>query len=272
LFVLGFDDLRIYTNAFAKLLADMGIQPGERVCVFMDRIPALYISFLGILKHGAVAQQLFSAFGEESLEVRLRNAETTAILTTSKHVKKVRKIRSTLPALKHVVVVEGEADRLHADETFFDFETAPRVLHYEAAETGPETPSVLHYTSGTTGQPKGAEHVHSSIWSQALTASWVLDLRPDDVYWCTADPGWVTGTSYGIIGPWALGITQCVLDSGFTAARWYQFIQEHRISVWYSAPTAIRSLMREGDEVVKQFDLSSLRHLASVGEPLNVRY
>ena len=264
-----FDDLRIYSNAFAKLLADLGIEPGERVCVFMDRIPALYISFLGILKHGAVAQPLFSAFGDESLEVRLRNAETTAILTTSKHVKKVRKIRNTLPALKHVVVVEGEGDKLHAGETFFDFEQAPRVEHYETAETGPESPSVLHYTSGTTGQPKGAQHVHSSIWAQALTTSWALDLGPDDIYWCTADPGWVTGTSYGIIGPWALGITQCVLDSGFTAARWYQFIQDHRISVWYSAPTAIRSLMREGDEIVRKFDLSSLRHLASVGEPLN---
>jgi acetyl-CoA synthetase len=128
---------------------------------------------------------------------------------------------------------------------------------------------VLHYTSGTTGQPKGAQHAHGSIWSQVLTTHWVLDLRDDDIYWCTADPGWVTGTSYGIIGPWALGITQCVLDGGFTAPRWSKFIEDNRVTVWYSAPTAIRSLMRDGEGPVAERDLSSLRHLASVGEPLN---
>ena len=266
--VYTFDDLRRYSNGFAKLLADLGLKPGERVCIFMDRIPSLYISFLGVLKFGAVVQPLFSAFGEESLEVRLKDAETSAILTTQKHVKKVRRLREKLPALKHVIVVDGEPEKVGDNEIYFDMESSP-VESFEAARTGPETPSVLHYTSGTTGQPKGAVHVHGSIWSQALTTSWVLDLKSDDIYWCTADPGWVTGTSYGIIGPWVLGITQCVLDSGFTAARWYRFIQDNKVTVWYSAPTAIRSLMREGDAVVKQHDLSSLRHLASVGEPLN---
>jgi acetyl-CoA synthetase len=135
--------------------------------------------------------------------------------------------------------------------------------------TTAESPSVLHYTSGTTGQPKGAQHVHYSIVSQYLTARWVLDLRPEDIYWCTADPGWVTGTSYGIIGPWANGATQVVLDCGFNAARWYEFIEKYRVTIWYSAPTAIRLLMKEGREVARQRDLSSLRHLASVGEPLN---
>lgn len=266
--VYTFDDLRRYSNGFAKLLADLGLKPGERVCIFMDRIPSLYISFLGVLKFGAVVQPLFSAFGEESLEVRLQNAETSAILTTQKHVKKVRRLREKLPALKHVIVVDGDPAKVGDDETYFDMESSP-VESFEAARTGPDTPSVLHYTSGTTGQPKGAVHVHGSVWSQALTTSWVLDLKPDDIYWCTADPGWVTGTSYGIIGPWVLGITQCVLDSGFTAARWYRFIEDNKVTVWYSAPTAIRSLMREGDAAVKLHDLSTLRHLASVGEPLN---
>jgi acetyl-CoA synthetase len=264
-----FDDLRVYSNGFAQLLTDLGVTRGDRVCIFMDRIPSLYISFLGILKQGAVAQPLFSAFGEESLEVRLANAETRAILTTQKHVKKVRKIRDRLPALEHVVVVDGDAAKLKDGEVHYDMESAPRVDDYPVFAATPESPSVLHYTSGTTGQPKGALHVHSSIWGQALTASWVLDLTTDDVYWCTADPGWVTGTSYGIIGPWVLGVTQCVLDSGFMAARWYRFIQDHGVTVWYSAPTAIRSLMREGGEPAQEHDLSSLRHLASVGEPLN---
>ncbi len=135
--------------------------------------------------------------------------------------------------------------------------------------TKAESPSVLHYTSGTTGQPKGVKHVHYSLISQYLTAKWVLDLQEDDIYWCTADPGWVTGTSYGIIGPWSLGITQCVLDAGFSAQTWYKFIEKYKVSMWYSSPTAIRSLMKAGDEIVKTFDLSCLRHLASVGEPLN---
>jgi acetyl-CoA synthetase len=132
-----------------------------------------------------------------------------------------------------------------------------------------ETPSVLHYTSGTTGAPKGALHVHGSLISQYITTKWVLDVRDDDVYWCTADPGWVTGTSYGIIGPWALGATQLVLEIGFMPERWYAAIEKYRVTVWYSAPTAIRLLMKEGADIVKRHDLSSLRHLVSVGEPLN---
>ncbi|MBN1434720.1 acetate--CoA ligase [Candidatus Fermentibacterales bacterium] len=267
--VYTYDDVRVYSNGFASFLAGLGLEVGDRVCIFMDRIPSLYISFLGVLKAGCIAQPLFSAFGDESLEVRLASAETRAILTTQKHVKKVRKILEKLPSLELVILVEGESEKLREGEILYEMEKAPRVESFEVRASGPEVPSVLHYTSGTTGMPKGALHVHGSIWGQALTTLWVLDLKPDDIYWCTADPGWVTGTSYGIIGPWSLGITQCVLDSGFTAERWYRFIQENRVTVWYSAPTAIRSLMREGDEVVRKHDLSSLRHLASVGEPLN---
>jgi len=264
-----FDDVRLLSNGYARFLQEQGVVPGDRVCLFMDKIPALYIAFLGVLKMGAVAQPLFSAFGDDSLEVRLAGAGTAAILTTAKHVKKVRKIRERLPHLQHVILVDGNPARIKEGEVFFNAEDASPVQEFTCHRTGPESPSVLHYTSGTTGQPKGAQHVHDSVWGQALTAHWVLDLRDDDVYWCTADPGWVTGTSYGIIGPWALGITQCVLDAGFTSARWYRFIQDNKVTVWYSAPTAIRSLMRDGTSLVRQFDLSSLRHLCSVGEPLN---
>ena len=265
----SFRDLSVYSNTFADFLVELGLEPGDRVCLFMDKIPSLYFAFLGILKMGGIAQPLFSAFGDESLEVRLASAGARAVLTTQRHVRKVRKIAERLPELEHVIVVEGAPEKLKDGEVLFEVEKAPPVESFDVYVSDEDTPSVLHYTSGTTGQPKGAQHAHGSIWSQALTASWVLDLREDDVYWCTADPGWVTGTSYGIIGPWALGITQCVLDAGFTAARWYQFIQDNRVTVWYSAPTAIRSLMREGEETVGRFDLSSLRHLASVGEPLN---
>ncbi len=264
-----FDEVRVLSNAYAKFLQDQGVQPGDRVCIFMEKIPALYISFLGVLKMGGVAQPLFSAFGDDSLEVRLRSAETKAILTTQKHVKKVRKIIDGCPRWSTVIVVEGNPEKLKDGEVFFDAETAPRVEDFDCYASDEDTPSVLHYTSGTTGQPKGAQHVHNSVWGQALTAHWVLDLQDDDVYWCTADPGWVTGTSYGIIAPWVLGCTQCVLDSGFTSAKWYQFLQDNKVTVWYSAPTAIRSLMRDGTDLVKKYDLTSLRHLCSVGEPLN---
>jgi len=264
-----FDDIRVYSNTFAHFLSGLGLVPGERICLFMDRVPELYISFLGILKIGGIAQPLFSAFGEESLFTRLDNAKTSAILTQKKHVAKVRKIREQLPELRHIIIVDGEGSPLRDHEISFEMQKAQKVERFEAYPSTAETPSLLHYTSGTTGQPKGAQHVHYSLISQYLTTKWVLDLREDDIYWCTADPGWVTGTSYGIIGPWANGVTQVVLDSGFNAERWYKLIEKHRVTVWYSAPTAIRLLMKEGTELVKKFDLSSLRHLCSVGEPLN---
>ena len=264
-----FDDMRVLTNTFASFFQKLGLKPGERICIFMDRVPELYFSFLGILKMGGVAQPLFSAFGDESLYVRLENAKTSAILTQKKHVAKVRKILKTLPDLKHIIVVDAGDAVLKEREVAFDMEKEPRGEEFEVYPSTAETPSVLHYTSGTTGQPKGAQHVHYSLISQYLTAKWVLDLRPDDIYWCNADPGWVTGTSYGIIGPWSNGITQVVLDSGFNAQRWYSLMEKHKITVWYSAPTAIRLLMKEGTELVRKYGLSSLRHLASVGEPLN---
>ncbi len=264
-----YDDVRILSNTIAHFLTELGIQPGERVCLFLDRVPELYIGFLGILKTGAVAQPLFSAFGDESLLVRLADAGTCTILTQKKHLYKIHKIRDRLPNLRHVIVVDADAASLQEHETAFRMERVPPLTHFPVYPTMAESPSVLHYTSGTTGQPKGAQHVHYSIIAQYLTAKWVLDLQPDDIYWCNADPGWVTGTSYGIIGPWANGITQVVLDSGFNAEKWYEFIEQYRVTVWYSAPTAIRLLMKEGAEVVRKHDLSSLRHLASVGEPLN---
>jgi len=265
-----YDDIRLASNTIAAFLQSLGIRNEDRVCLFMDRIPELYLGFLGILKIGAVAQPLFSAFGDESLYVRLCDAGTSAIITQKKHAPKVRKILEKLPDLKHVIIVDHDGRTpLREREISFSLETAEPAQKFESFPTSAESPSVLHYTSGTTGQPKGVKHVHYSLISQFLTAKWVLDLQDDDIYWCTADPGWVTGTSYGIIGPFSLGITQCILDGGFSAEAWYRFIEKRRVTIWYSAPTAIRSLMRAGEEIIKRFDLSSLRHLASVGEPLN---
>ena len=265
-----YDDVRRASNTIGAYLRSLGVQPGDRVCLFLDKIPELYIGFLGILKIGAVAQPLFSAFGDESLHVRLADAQTCAIITQRKHAGKVRKILDSMPFLKHIILVDHEEGKpLREREVAFSLSAADPVDHLDIHPTRAESPSVLHYTSGTTGFPKGVQHVHYALVSQYLSTRWVLDLQDDDIYWCTADPGWVTGTSYGIIGPFSAGVTQCVTDVGFSADTWYRFIAKHRVTVWYSAPTAIRSLMRAGDEVVKKHDLTSLRHLASVGEPLN---
>ncbi|MCP4151576.1 MAG: acetate--CoA ligase [bacterium] len=265
-----FDRMRVLTNTIANYIQGLGVKPGERVCLFMDKIPELYFGFLGILKMGGIAQPLFSAFGAESLITRLENAETSAIITQKKHVGKVRKIVKDLPNLKHVIVVDDDGKKpLREREIAFSMENETPVEEFDFCKTKAETPSVLHYTSGTTGQPKGAQHVHYSLISQYISSKYVLDLKENDIYWCTADPGWVTGTSYGIIGPWANGCTQCVLDAGFKADSWYKFMQDHKVTVWYSAPTAIRSLMKDGKETADKYDLSTLRHLCSVGEPLN---
>ncbi len=265
-----FNDIRLASNTIGTFLKNLGLKNEDRICLFMDRIPESYFSFLAILKLGAIVQPLFSAFGDESLFVRLENAQTRAIITQRKHLSKVRKIRDRLPCLDFIIVVDHiKSKELEDKEVAFSLEETPSVENMNISPTKAESPSVLHYTSGTTGQPKGVKHVHYSLIGQYITTKWVLDLHDDDIYWCTADPGWVTGTSYGIIGPWSMGITQCILDAGFSAQTWYEFIEKYKVTVWYSAPTAIRSLMKAGDEVVKRYDMSSLRHLASVGEPLN---
>jgi acetyl-CoA synthetase len=265
-----YNDIRIYSNTIAEFLKDMGLTVGDRICLFLDKIPELYIGFVGILKMGGIAQPLFSAFGEEALFTRLDDAKTSAIITSKKHLGKVRRIKDKLPNLTKIIVVDAdESVQTQVHEIHFSMEKAKKVEKFEIVKSGPEVPSVLHYTSGTTGKPKGAQHVHSSIIAQYITTKWILDLHPEDIYWCTADPGWVTGTSYGIIGPWSNGVTQVVLDAGFGTEKWYAFIQKHKVTVWYSAPTAIRLLMKEGIGAVQKYDLRSLRHLASVGEPLN---
>ena len=216
-----FNDIRLASNTVGTLLTNLGLQNRDRICLFMDRVPELYFSFLGILKIGAVAQPLFSAFGDESLYVRLEDAQTRAIITQSKYLPKIRRIRDKLPFLEYIIVLDHtKTKNLENKEYAFYLEEIPAVEKMEIFPTKSESPSVLHYTSGTTGQPKGVQHVHYSLISQYLTTKWVLDLQDDDIYWCTADPGWVTGTSYGIIGPWSLGITQCVLDAGFSAQAW----------------------------------------------------
>ena len=264
-------DIQQLSNGWAHFLrGNVFIRPMDRVCLFLDRVPELYIGFLGILKLGAMVEPLFSAFGEDALIARMQDSRATAIITQRRHLGKVRKARERLPDLKTVIVIDQEEGDKKLREGEVEYHMMEnREDRFTIARTFADTPSVLHYTSGTTGAPKGAMHVHGSIFAQYLTTKLVLDIKDHDVYWCTADPGWVTGTSYGIIGPWAVGATQVVLDAGFSSERWYGTIEKHRVTVWYTAPTAIRMLMKDGLEPVRRHDHSSLRHMCSVGEPLN---
>ena len=268
---LTYGQLKLATDRFANVLDTLGVQRGERVVALAGRIPELYVAALGTLKHGSVFCPLFSAFGPEPIEQRLRLGEARVLVTTPVlYRRKVAELRPRLPLLAHVLLVGEEAEVAAVqDVDHLDALMGAADDSYEVASTSPEDMALLHFTSGTTGTPKGAIHVHDAVVAHHATGDMVLDLRPGDVFWCTADPGWVTGTSYGIIAPLTLGATCIVDEAELQVDRWYGILQDQRVTVWYTAPTALRMLMRAGAEVAHEYDLGALRFIASVGEPLN---
>ncbi|WP_019119808.1 acetate--CoA ligase [Brevibacillus massiliensis] len=261
-----FAELSQLSNKFGNVLRKLGIVKGDRVFVFMPRSPELYVSVLGTLKIGAIVGPLFEAFMEGAVRDRLENSEAVAIVTTPALLPRVPV--QDLPHLKHVIVV-GDPDQVGDGQVSYHEEMAKASAELEIEWVDREDGMILHYTSGSTGKPKGVLHVHNAMIQHYQTGKWVLDLQEDDIYWCTADPGWVTGTSYGIFAPWLNGATNVVRGGRFKPEDWYKTIEKFKVTVWYSAPTSFRMLMGAGDELVKQFDLSSLRHVMSVGEPLN---
>ncbi len=259
------------TARFANVLSGLGIEKGERVFGLLGRVPELYIAALGTLKTGAVFCPLFSAFGPEPIRQRLEIGEGRVLVTSrTLYDRKVRELRDALPKLETVLLVGEEGGETHVEGTV-DLGRLMREAPTEFAipPTDPEDMALVHFTSGTTGRPKGAVHVHQAVLHHYITGLYALDFHPGDVFWCTADPGWVTGTSYGIIAPLLHGITNIVDEGDLDADRWYGIIQEHKVTVWYTAPTAVRMLMRVGAEAAHEYDLSSLRFIGSVGEPLN---
>jgi acetyl-CoA synthetase len=266
-----FADLYRLTNRFANGLQRLGVRKGDVVAVLAGRIPELYIAALGCLKSGTVFSPLFSAFGPEPITARLTIGQARCLVTTGAlYKRKVEGLRSAVPSLEHVIVV-GDGPGASAPPGTIDFHALLDAGddRFVVPPTQPEDRALLHFTSGTTGTPKGALHVHDAVVAHHITGQYALDLHRNDVFWCTADPGWVTGTSYGIIAPLTNGVTSIIDESEFDAERWYSIIRDHRVTVWYTAPTAIRMLMKTGIDVARKFDLSSLRFLASVGEPLN---
>jgi acetyl-CoA synthetase len=264
-------DLRRLSNRFANVLRSLGLARGERVFMLSGRIPELYVSALGTLKNGNVFCPLFSAFGPQPIHQRLTMGDGRLLVTTPLlYKRKVVEMREKLPNLKHVLLV-GDAAEIRAIPGVCDFNLLMSEAdeHFEIPPTAPEDLALLHFTSGTTGKPKGAMHVHGAVVAHYMTGYFALDLHPDDVFWCTADPGWVTGTSYGIIAPLTHGITSIVDEAEFDAEHWYGTLQKQHVNVWYTAPTAVRMMMKIGTEVIRKYDLSNLRFIASVGEPLN---
>jgi acetyl-CoA synthetase len=268
---ITYSALDALSNQFANVLARLGVEPGDRVYSLAGRIPELYVCGLGTLKHRAVFCPLFSAFGPEPIAERLKLGEARVLLTTERlYKRRIEEIRDRIPTLEHVILVADPAKPTRPERTIdWAHAMGEASTEYEIGETDPETPALLHFTSGTTGMPKGAYHVHQAVLTHYVTGKLALDLHPGDVYWCTADPGWVTGTSYGISAPLTNRVTMVIDEAEFDPNRWYQILEEERVQVWYTAPTAIRMLMKAGPELPRSKNLSSLRFMASVGEPLN---
>jgi len=263
-------ELSAASNRFANVLRELGVGPGDVVAAITGRIPELYVAVLGTLKNQSVLSPLFSAFGPEPIQHRLQLSGARVLVTTDLlYRRKIADLRSTLPALQYVLIAGEPGAALPPDTMALAPLLEKASDKFEIAATDPERLALLHFTSGTTGKPKGAMHVHQAVLGHSSTGRFALDLHPDDVFWCTADPGWVTGTSYGIISPLVRGVTSIVDEAEFDAERWYSIVQDQKVTVWYTAPTAIRTMMKIGLEAIGEYDMRSLRFVASVGEPLN---
>ncbi|HET7679766.1 MAG TPA: acetate--CoA ligase [Xanthobacteraceae bacterium] len=261
--------LQSAANRFANVLAQHGVAKGDCVYSLLGRVPELYFAALGTLKNGSVFSPLFSAFGPEPIKARTTIGEAKVLVTTeSFYRRKVEPWRKELRSLQYVFLTDCSNNPL-PDTLNLTSALAAASDAFETVRTRPEDMALLHFTSGTTGRPKGAVHVHEAVVAHHITGQFALDLKPDDIFWCTADPGWVTGTSYGIIAPLTNGATLVIDQAEFDAERWYRILQDQKVTIWYTAPTAIRMLMKVGSDTAKRFDLSHLRFISSVGEPLN---
>lgn len=266
----SYQQLKNISNQFANVLKKFGVNKGNRIFVLMDRTPDLYIAALGTWKNRCVFCPLFSAFGPEPIKTRILIGSGKVLVTTKKlFQKKIKNIRHELPTLSHIFIVDESEDNRAENTLSFSHHLSQTSTEFHIEPTDPNDIALVHFTSGTTGKPKGAVHVHEAVIAHHITGKFALDFHPDDIFWCTADPGWVTGTSYGIISPLTNGITSIIDAADFDAERWYSILENEKVNVWYTAPTAIRMMMKLGIDLARGRHLPHLRFIASVGEPLN---
>lgn len=251
-----FHDVKREIDHYAAILKKNGVQKGDRVFVFLPKSPECYIAILAIIKIGAIAGPLFEAFMEDAVKERINDCQGTVLITDVEMVKRVPE--EEIPSLQTILYVE------EIKEIPYDEHSHKDLVEWVDLDDG----LIIHYTSGSTGKPKGVLLTHRATPHHYVTGKWVLDIKDDDVYWCTSHPGWVTGSVYGLIAPWLNRATVVIQGGRFKAENWYQLIEELQVTIWYSAPTAFRMLLSE-EETLRKFNLSSLRHVLSVGEPLN---
>ncbi len=255
-----FYELSQLSNKFANLIKKRGVKRGDRVLIFLPRVPECYISFLGIVKAGAIACCIFSAFGEDGLLDRLNDSTAVAIVTNGELKPRLDAIIDRLPALKHIIVV---------DENSFHAEMESSSSDFAAEKMKPEESAFMVYTSGSTGKSKGIVHAHKGTARRHATGKLVLDYRDEDIFWGTFDPGWVNGPVYTLLSAWSNGVTELIYEGKFDPDKWYSLIEKYKVTVLATAPTALRMLMAKGDDSAKKHNLSSIRHIACFGEPLN---
>lgn len=258
------------STLFASYLKGLGVSKGDRVFLCLDRMPELYISIIGIFKAGAILGPVFSSFGQEALKDRLEDSEASTIIIQSFMLEKVLEIRYKLPKLKNIIIIkDNNADSINKDGVV-DFDDYKKINNNNCiVKTYSNDPAIIHYTSGTTGKPKGALHAHSALLAHFATSRHVLGFNKEDIYLCTADPAWVTGMTYGIIGPFSNAVTQISIEGNLRPQTIFEAIQKYNVTVLYTAPTLLRMMMQEKEETIKAYNFSSLRIIASVGEALN---
>ena len=260
-------DLLIQSNKVANTLKGHGVMAGTRGMFLLPRIPELYSLFLGSLRLGANSCILFSSIGDETLRDRIIDSNTAFIITNKSLLFKIERILPELPAGIKILVIDEIVQRQSIIGILDELQTADP--EFTVPDTDEDQPSHFHFTSGSTGKPKGVQHVHGAAKNIIASFNEVMQLDPDDLFWCTADLGWVTGVSYGIIGPLANGITQIQLEANFDPKLWMSVIESNKVNVLYSAPTVFRMLMQLDDSFYSQFNFSDLKRIYCVGEPLN---
>lgn len=282
---LTYNDLYIEVNKLANALKSLGVKRGERVGIYLPMIPELPIAMCACAKIGAIHSVVFSGFSAAALRDRMVDCEAKVLITSDSFWRRGKTVPlkrqaddavKETPSIERVIVCKRTGEEIPWDEkkdVWWDDLVKNQSSKCETEVMNSEDMLYILYTSGTTGKPKGTVHVHGGYAvGVALTLKWVFDLKDEDIWWCTADIGWVTGHSYVVYGPLILGATSVIYEGApdYPAPdRWWEIIDRHRVTVLYTTPTALRMFMRLGEQWPKKHDLSTLRLLGTVGEPIN---